>query len=68
MNKIKSGAISGEITSGTNIKQKRNNIERFIKACSSYGVKKDMLFEVNDYFCFKIFPKLRDVCLLWEKL
>ncbi|CAG2172002.1 unnamed protein product [Oppiella nova] len=58
MNAIKSGAIKGEITSGTNMKQKRENINNFLKACSAYGVAKECLFEVEDLLLLQNIPKV----------
>ena len=58
MNTIKPGSIPGEITPGTNIKHKRENIEKFLSACSSYGVKKDELFAVEDLLLLQNIPKV----------
>lgn len=58
MNAIKSGSIPGEITSGTNFNHKRKNIEKFLKACQSYGVSKDLLFAVDDLLLMQNIPKV----------
>jgi hypothetical protein len=58
MNAIKPGSITGDIIPGTDFKQKRKNIERFLQACSSYGVSKDMLFAVDDLLLMQNIPKV----------
>lgn len=58
MNAIKPGSITGDIIPGTEFKQKRKNIERFLEACSSYGVSKDMLFAVDDLLLLQNIPKV----------
>ena len=58
MNAIKVGSISGDISPGTNIKQKGQNIKKFLSACSSYGVTKEELFEVDDLLLLQNIPKV----------
>lgn len=58
MNAIKPGSITGEIKSGTDFKTKRHNIEKFLKACQSYGVEKQLLFEVDDLLLMQNIPKV----------
>ncbi|XP_023225250.1 myophilin-like [Centruroides sculpturatus] len=58
MNAIKPNCIPGEITAGDNIKHKKKNIEKFLKACSDYGVSKDTLFEPDDLLFMRHLPKV----------
>lgn len=58
MNSIKPGSIKGDIIAGTDKKQKRNNIERFLTACKAYGVPKETLFEVEDLLFLLNLPKV----------
>lgn len=58
MNAIKPNSITGEITPGTNIKHKRENIKKFLTACSSYGVPKEDLFEADDLLLLQNIPRV----------
>ena len=58
MNYIKPNSVPGEIKSGGNIKQKRQNIEKFLKALKDYGVPKELLFEVDDLLLLRNLPKV----------
>lgn len=68
MNAIKPDSIGGQITPGTNIKQKRENIQKFLSACSSYGVQKDDLFEVEDLLLLQNIPKVTKCIFALGKL
>lgn len=57
MNIIKPGSIKGEISTAT-LKDKRNNIERFTKACSSYGVPKELIFNSEDLLYLRHIPRV----------
>ncbi|GAB6029057.1 Muscle-specific protein 20 [Chamberlinius hualienensis] len=47
MEAIKPGSIQGKL-SCNNLKEKRSNIERFLRACANYGVPKNVLFKPED--------------------
>lgn len=68
MNYIKPNSIPGEIKSGGNIKQKRQNIEKFIKALKDYGVQKEVLFEVDDLLLLRNLPKVTRCMFAFGKL
>ena len=58
MNYIKPNSIPGEIKSGGNLKQKRENIVKFLKAIQNYGLSKDLLFEPDDLLLLRNLPKV----------
>ncbi len=58
MNAIKPGSIKGDIVAGNDFKQKRKNIENFLKCCKSYGVKQELLFDVDDLLLMINMPKV----------
>ncbi|RWS14807.1 Muscle-specific protein 20-like protein [Dinothrombium tinctorium] len=62
MNAVKEGSIKGEITAGENLKQKRENVERFLTAVREYGVEKQHLFEVEDLLLMQNIPRVTN-CL-----
>ncbi|XP_054166640.1 muscle-specific protein 20-like, partial [Oppia nitens] len=58
MNAVNKGSIPEPIVAGDNNKQKRLNIENFLKSCTTYGVSSDMLFNVDDLLLLQNIPKV----------
>lgn len=58
MNYIKPNSIPGDIKSGGDLKQKRQNIVKFLKALQDYGMPKDLLFEPDDLLLLRNLPKV----------
>ncbi|KFM58727.1 Muscle-specific protein 20, partial [Stegodyphus mimosarum] len=58
MNYIKAGSIPGEIKTGGNLKHKRENIVKFLKAVKDYGIPKELLFEPEDLLLLRNLPKV----------
>ncbi|GFU52732.1 muscle-specific protein 20 [Nephila pilipes] len=56
MNYIKPNSIQGEIKATGNIKRKRENITKFLKAIQSYGVPKEYLFQPEDLLLLRNLP------------
>ncbi|GBO16052.1 hypothetical protein AVEN_139486-1 [Araneus ventricosus] len=57
MNYIKPNSIPGEIKNG-NLKQKRENIVKFLKAMENYGVPKEYLFQPDDLLLLRNIPNV----------
>jgi len=58
MNYIKPNSIPGEIKAGGKLKQKRDNIAKFLKSCQNYGIPKEYLFEPDDLLLLRNLPKV----------
>ncbi|RWS31891.1 Muscle-specific protein 20-like protein [Leptotrombidium deliense] len=58
MNAVKNGSIKGEVTPGDNLKHKRANIERFLRAVDEYGVPKEKQFAVDDLLLMQNIPRV----------
>lgn len=58
MNFVKPGSIPGEIKPGTNLKNKRENIRKFLNAIKNYGVDEKLLFNVDDLLLLRNLPKV----------
>ncbi|XP_054715221.1 muscle-specific protein 20-like [Uloborus diversus] len=58
MNYIKPNSVPGQIVSGGNLRQKRDNINKFLKAVQAYGVSKELLFEPDDLLLLRNLPKV----------
>lgn len=57
MNFIKPGSIKGEIETKT-IKQKLQNVNKFLSACAAYGVPKHLLFKTDDLVYLQHVPRV----------
>lgn len=68
MNFIKPGTIPGEISAGTDLKRKKNNIKTFLKACQDYGVPEKVLFEPDDLLFMSHMPKVTRCLFAFGKL
>lgn len=58
INAIKAGSVSGEVTPGENMKEKRRNIERFLQAVTNYGLSGEKLFDVDDLLLLQNIPRV----------
>lgn len=54
---IKPGSIQGKLASATN-KDKRRNIEWFLRSCEAYGVPTEVLFEPEDLLFMRHMPRV----------
>lgn len=57
MDAIKPGSIQGKLSNSNN-KDKRRNIEWFLKACHAYGVPKPLLFQPEDLLFLRHIPRV----------
>lgn len=60
MNAIKPGSIKDDnvLKPGTNFKEFRKSISKFLEAAAKYGVATDQLFQVNDLLLLQNLPKV----------
>jgi len=54
---IKPGSIQGKLANSNN-KEKRRNIEWFLRSCQAYGVPKELLFEPEDLLFARHVPRV----------
>lgn len=58
MNHIKPGSITEEVSAGEGIRQRRRNIELFLRAAEQYGVPKHLLFKPEDLLLLQHLPRV----------
>lgn len=59
MNHLRPGSVTlEEVNSGTDARQKRRNIELFLRAAKNYGVPERLLFEPDDLLFMRHLPKV----------
>ncbi|XP_064480020.1 myophilin-like [Ornithodoros turicata] len=58
MNHIKPGSITDEILPGGNFRERRRNIELFLRAIEKYGVPKHLLFKNEDLHLLQHLPRV----------
>lgn len=59
MNHVRPGSVNmEEVSSGNDFRQKRRNIELFLRAAKSYGVEERLLFQPEDLLFLRHLPRV----------